>query len=162
MDASSNSGKETVMTKYVLGLLLALVFSASASAQMYKWVDKDGKVQYGDCPPADCKAVPIQAAPAPSPEETQRARQQTEQLIQDQKARDEVRQAEQLRDQRQAEAAWAETQRKCKVFRGRLFVLKQPGVVTLTDDQGNVMRPTDEQRDKMIQELEAFIQKNCR
>lgn len=148
------------MTKRALAL--ALFFSLSASAQMYKWVDKDGKVQYGDCPPADCKAVPILPAPAPSAEETQRARQQTEQLIQEQKAREEVRQAEQLRDQRTAEAAWAETQRKCKVFQARLFLLKQPGVITITDDQGKLLRPTDEQREKMIQELEAFIQKNCR
>ncbi len=73
-----------------------------------------------------------------------------------------MRQAERLRDQRQAEAARVETQKKCKVFRSRLFVLKQPGGVTLTGDQGNVMRPTDEQRDTMIQEPEAFIQKNGR
>lgn len=150
------------MNKHFLGLLLVLVFSASVSAQMYKWVDKDGKVQYGDCPPADCKAVPLQAAPAPSAEETQRARQATEQLIQEQKARDEARQAELLRDQRKAEAARAETQRKCKIFKSRLFLLKQPGVITLTDDRGNIMRPSDEQRDQMIQELEAFIQENCR
>jgi len=33
-------------------LLLALLFAATAYAQTYRWVDKDGKVHYGDRPPA--------------------------------------------------------------------------------------------------------------
>jgi hypothetical protein len=38
--------------------LLALAFSATASAQMYKWVDKDGRVSYSDTPPpTDAKDV---------------------------------------------------------------------------------------------------------
>jgi len=31
--------------------LVALLFAAAASAQMYRWVDKDGKVHYTDTPP---------------------------------------------------------------------------------------------------------------
>lgn len=33
-------------------LLLALLFATTAYAQTYRWVDKDGKVHYGDRPPA--------------------------------------------------------------------------------------------------------------
>jgi hypothetical protein len=43
-----------------LGLLAALLLAASASAQqsptLYRWVDKDGRVHYGDAPAADAKA----------------------------------------------------------------------------------------------------------
>ena len=31
--------------------LVALLFAAAASAQLYRWVDKDGKVHYTDTPP---------------------------------------------------------------------------------------------------------------
>jgi hypothetical protein len=49
----------------LLILVLALAFAASASAQLYRWVDKDGKVRYTDTPPpAGVKARAIGATPA--------------------------------------------------------------------------------------------------
>ena len=37
-----------------LALCVALAFAAGAQAQtVYKWVDKDGKVHFGDAPPSD-------------------------------------------------------------------------------------------------------------
>jgi hypothetical protein len=54
--------------------LLVLLAAGSASAQMYRWVDQDGKVRYGDTPPPGVKASPIKApppaasAPAPAPD----------------------------------------------------------------------------------------------
>ena len=50
-------------------LAAALALSFAAAAQQYKWVDKDGRVQYGDSPPAGVRATPLrapagQAAPA--------------------------------------------------------------------------------------------------
>ena len=52
--------------------LAMLLAASSASAQMYKWIDKDGKVRYGDAPPPGAKASSVKApasgaAPAPSP-----------------------------------------------------------------------------------------------
>lgn len=56
----------------VLGAVFALA-SGLAQAQTYRWVDKDGKVRYGDYPPTGIKGTPLKgpasgAAPsAPSP-----------------------------------------------------------------------------------------------
>ena len=47
-----------------LALAIGLMFAAAAAAQQYKWVDKDGKVRYGDIPPPGVKATPLRA---PSP-----------------------------------------------------------------------------------------------
>jgi hypothetical protein len=44
---------------------VALAFSAAAGAQQYKWVDKNGKTQYGDFPPPGVKAVSLKAPSAP-------------------------------------------------------------------------------------------------
>ena len=44
-------------------LLACLVFAGSALAQQYKWVDKNGKVQYGDAPPPGVKATTLKPPP---------------------------------------------------------------------------------------------------
>jgi len=91
-------------------MIAALAFSAAASAQMYKWVEKDGKVRYGDTPPAGVDATPMKApsagaAPAApegkkdtplSPEAAFRKRQQ-ERQEQEQKAAKEREFGEQKR-----------------------------------------------------------------
>ena len=48
-------------------LLSALMFAGTVCAQS-KWVDKDGRVTYGDAPPAGAIAAPMRARPAPLPQ----------------------------------------------------------------------------------------------
>jgi uncharacterized protein DUF4124 len=50
----------------LLLLIFSLAFAASAFAQPYKWVDQNGKVQYGDAPPPGVKATPLRPQPAPA------------------------------------------------------------------------------------------------
>lgn len=54
--------------RFVLATLL-LALAASAAGQVYTWKDKDGKVHYGDRPPADAKTeeVKIRSYDTPSP-----------------------------------------------------------------------------------------------
>jgi len=47
-------------------LFVALALAAPAIAQQYKWVDKDGKVRYGDLPPAGVKATPLKGPARPA------------------------------------------------------------------------------------------------
>jgi hypothetical protein len=52
----------------ILILCVTLAFAAAASAQMYRWVDKDGRVHYpATPPPAGTKARTLQAPSTPSP-----------------------------------------------------------------------------------------------
>ncbi len=48
----------------VVGLMLA--FAVGASAQLYRWVDKDGRVRYGDTPPPGVKATTLRPPPGGS------------------------------------------------------------------------------------------------
>jgi Domain of unknown function (DUF4124) len=41
--------------------MLMLFAAGSAGAQMYKWVDENGKVRYGDTPPPGVKISPVKA-----------------------------------------------------------------------------------------------------
>jgi hypothetical protein len=61
----------SVGAKRICLAMLLLFVAGSAGAQMYKWVDKDGKVRYGDTPPPGATASSVRApqsggaAPAP-------------------------------------------------------------------------------------------------
>ncbi|MGH8765190.1 MAG: DUF4124 domain-containing protein [Burkholderiales bacterium] len=53
------------------GFFLVLAFAAGlACAQQYRWIDKDGRPQYGDAPPPGAKDLRKSAAPAPKPAES--------------------------------------------------------------------------------------------
>jgi hypothetical protein len=57
--------------RHALVLLAATLLAFGAQAQSYKWVDKDGKVRYGDTPPPGVKATamgaPASGASSPPP-----------------------------------------------------------------------------------------------
>jgi hypothetical protein len=63
-------------------LLFGLVIAPTAVADIYKWVDSDGNVHYGDCPPADCEPEKMQLAPAPSQQEIEEAQRRLDRLRQ--------------------------------------------------------------------------------
>jgi hypothetical protein len=49
-----------------LGFAAALALSFATVAQQFKWVDKDGRVQYGDSPPPGVKATPLRPPTGPA------------------------------------------------------------------------------------------------
>ncbi|MFT5675718.1 MAG: hypothetical protein ACI808_001650 [Paraglaciecola sp.] len=149
------------MAKIILVLFLSIAFAEASFAEVYKWVDKEGNVHYGDCPPADCKPEKIETVPAPSEEDVRRSKENVDRLIKDQKQRYEARKIKREITQKQAEQRKAELKQWCKTLRSELFLLKQPGIITITDGEGNLIRPTDEERERMIDKKETFIRQNC-
>ena len=57
-----------ISTCYFSAVLAAVLAMACglAQAQAYRWVDKDGKVRYGDFPPPGVKATPMKVPPGPA------------------------------------------------------------------------------------------------
>lgn len=55
--------------RFWIGLAAWIALAGAAHAQLYKWVDKDGRVQYGDYPPPGVKATALKprAGAAPQP-----------------------------------------------------------------------------------------------
>jgi hypothetical protein len=49
----------------ILIAVLALVAAAPAPADVYKWVDREGKVHYGDTPPPNSAAKPVDVRKEP-------------------------------------------------------------------------------------------------
>lgn len=60
------------MNRFALLVVIA-GFAAGASAQQFRWIDKDGRVQYGDTPPPGVSAKRLRPPPpgsAPSPSQS--------------------------------------------------------------------------------------------
>lgn len=56
--------------KKIALLIVVAGFAAAAHAQQFRWVDKDGRVQYGDTPPPGAKVTRLRPPPpgsAPAP-----------------------------------------------------------------------------------------------
>ena len=125
------------MNKALL-LIVTLVFSTAAAAQQYKWVDKDGKVRYGDVPPPGANATrlkppPPGAAPAPqaaqkegakplTPEAAFRKRQEDSQKASDKQA--------------QADQEKSLNQENCSRARETLSALESGQRISRTDAKG--------------------------
>jgi hypothetical protein len=147
--------------KLLAMLAMAVIFASTVYAQIYKWVDKEGKVHYGDCPPVDCEPEQIDVLPNPDEEDVKSAIKRNQQLIQEQDARYQKRKVEKELAQEKARARQLAISKRCKISRNRLVLLKQRGVITIVDFDGNLHQPSDEQREQMIKGIEAFIEENC-
>lgn len=128
--------------------LAVLALALPAWAELYKWVDANGKVHYSDQPPPPEIKQPktIQAprtpqrAPAPAPEGQSEApaantpKTAAEQEMEFRKRRVEAAEAEAKRQQ-EAQAA-AEKQRNCDQARNRVALLQTGGRITRAGPNG--------------------------
>ena len=144
----------------ILCVLLALAFGAASADQVYKWVDKDGRVHFSQTPPPGA-ATGVRSmqvnAPPPDPTGQQNA-QNLQQEISDknQKAEDAQKQADQEAQKK------AQQQKACDGLRERMQVLQSSGRAATVDAKGNMSYISDEDRAKQIQDLQKQIDSQCK
>jgi hypothetical protein len=148
-------------------LIVALCLATSATAQTFRWVDKDGRVQYSDRPPAGAKAEPVQqrmsavtgtgtpaaganaSAPRSIAEQEQAFRKR-------QQAREEA-------DAKQAKSEAVAKQRAdtCASARGRLAGLEAGGRQARFNEKGERVFLDDSQIEQERAKLRTDINTNC-
>jgi hypothetical protein len=74
-----------VMVRIIFALLFGMSATVAAHAEIFKWVDKQGNVHFGDCPPADCHPQEVTVDPGPSQQTIEEARHRAEQPRTDEK-----------------------------------------------------------------------------
>jgi type IV secretory pathway VirB10-like protein len=137
-----------------LATLVLLLAALPASAVLYKWVDKDGKVHYSDQPPPETaresgvvNAPPPSARPpAPSgdtesPAPRAAPKSAAEQEMEFRKRRLEAAEADAKRQQ-EAQAA-EEKQRNCTLAKNRLAALETGGRITKYGPNGETVYLSD-------------------
>lgn len=144
--------------KWLIGLML-LGIAGATQAGIYRWVDENGTVHYGERAPADTRAreVPIEKAPPADPLAAERQRRMNRFV--------EIRERERAaRDQTEAEAKRQAEKRayNCRIARDRLQRLRQAGLVYDIDENGKRVYRDDAGREQAIAQAEEKVRYWCR
>ena len=139
---------------------LALVFAMAVQADAYKWIDDDGDVIYSQTPPVD-KPYEKMGTPPPPSMNPEAAKKQVESLIEAQKATDKAREEEQQKQQQEQLAAEALAE-SCRVAKYNLQQYQNNPGRRMMDAQGNVTRPTEEERQQKISTLQQQVNQFCK
>lgn len=137
---------------------------SAAQDEVYRWVDENGVVHFGDKAPqqqeAEVISIPESSGVSPQrssrPEPGNPADNQEPQPSPAQQARDARAEA---RQERQAEAKV--TAANCKMARELISKLEPTPRVIVTHEDGTVTRMDDDERLAKIAEAKAFVAENC-
>ncbi|AFJ03589.1 Periplasmic protein TonB, links inner and outer membranes [Methylophaga frappieri] len=130
-----------------------------AQAEIYKWTDENGQINYSQQPPPDRPAEQIQAPPPP-PVEPDKAQQEIDNLIESQQ-----KAAQQEAEQREAEQATAREQQlrdeNCQIARENLLAYQNNPGRRFINEAGEVTRPTEEERQQRIANYQDQVDTYC-
>lgn len=149
-------------TALVATILLALL-SLTVGAQVYRWVDKDGKVQYSDQPPppgagkSDALRINSASPSASSAKAADKAadkgkpadKGKTTDAEKAKSAADEARVAKQVEE-------------NCRDARAQVRTLQDGGRISTTNEQGERVFMNEDQMAAEIARLQKLIAENCK
>jgi Domain of unknown function (DUF4124) len=158
--------KEPSMIRFA-ALFLAFAFAAVAQAQQFKWVDKDGKVRYGDTPPPGVKATPMKAPAGPTPPAPAAASGKDAKkgppLTPDEafrKRQEEQKKAAEKSSKAEKEAA--DLKQNCEQARETLRNLESGQRIARTDDKGERYFVDDNQRAAELARAQQSVSQWCK
>ena len=142
-------------------ILVVITATSSAAGKhgIYKWVDDSGAVHYSQTPPPDAQAQEMKPAPGPADDPAAISGKLQKQVD---------AMEERLSEQREGAAdaqQWAEIQKirrdNCATAKANLAKLQQGGNRAYRTPDGEVVRLTEEERQRRINETNRQIQENC-
>ena len=148
------------MSKALIVLLFFLFAPNTALAEMYKWVDENGNVHYGDTPPSKNQSEKMKPAPAADEKEAQRLKQRTTKILQRQHQVDAAR-SKNKQASKKAESKKVSIEKRCKHAKAELVFYKKRGRHSVLDLEGNLTKVKPAERKQKIIKLESFIGENC-
>jgi hypothetical protein len=140
-------------------LVFATASPAADTQDIFKWTDDQGEVHYTQFPPPGRKAEKLREAPPPaqSPEIQQNDLQKQVDTMEQQNE-------EQLQGAKDAKQ-WADIQKirrsNCETAHKNLVNLQRGGNVRYMGPNGEVIRLTEEERQKRLDETNKQIEENC-
>ena len=146
-----------------------LLWSVTAAAGVYKWVDDQGRVHYGDRPHGQqAEQVDVKPAPASAPSSTpgpgeqatsDEDRQNKQQRLLDAYATERARKKAELEKKKSDRA---EKKRKCTVAKDNLKRMKQAGRMFAYDKEGKRQYYSDDERSASLTQYQKQISKHCK
>jgi Domain of unknown function (DUF4124) len=142
--------------------MLGVAFGAVA--QQYKWVDKDGKVQYGDTPPPGVKPTPLKPPPGPSQAPPAAAKKDAEKALSPEAAfRKRQQEAKDNDDKAAKERADAESKRtNCEAAQATLRQMQSGQRMSTMNAAGERVFIDDEQRARETERAQKSVTEWCK
>lgn len=145
------------LPRLLAALVCAIAVLPVFAEEIYRWVDAEGRVHYGDIPPDNAERVELAPAPAGDPQLQQR-RERGERLL-DIMEEDRLR-----RDEEQRAGAQADADRRSKCERARQRSTRAAAanyIYQSTSDPDDPRILNEEERQKFEQQLQAEIRRYC-
>jgi uncharacterized FlaG/YvyC family protein len=139
----------------------ACVPFTTAAAEIYRWVDRDGKPHYGDGaakrPGEKAEQLTIQPTHSAIDPEAEKARQQLRELdqVRQQQQQTQAEQAAQSQQQRE------QLQQRCKALQDEIRTEHEVAVLFRYDDSGNRVLWTSDERIAYREQLQDAQQQHC-
>jgi hypothetical protein len=152
------------MRGFVFGWVVAAsVGCATAVAEeVYKWVDKDGTVHYGEYAPGNRNVQTIETPDAPPPSDSaatpsERSEQQKKMI--EQMSEDRIKKRE---DKDKAAKAEQEAKRLCNEWKTRAATLRDGGRIYRVNPDGERYFMSDAERQKELANAEGQVKRYCK
>ena len=144
----------------ILAAVLALTLVGTpALAEVYKWVDAEGNVHYGDRPPSsgqEPQSLSLPSAPDRDSDHGERSLKQRRLL-----EAFEAERADQERVETEAAEAKRERAHDCEQARRTLANFERANIVYTTDENGARVYMSDEERRGAAANAKEWIRKHC-
>lgn len=140
---------------YLTLLLCHWLLADNASAEVYKWTDKDGKVHYGDKKTTKAAEDITASVSKPNIDTSSEEHQKLEAIFRKENAADRAYKAEQA----MPKPAQVDHARRCEEAKKRLRVLE--GRVEFIDENGKPIRTTEQERERRAGEMRKIIAEHC-
>lgn len=153
------SGGWRQLLALALGIASMAVPQTGLAAGVYRWLDEDGKVHYGDKPPSKEESTPVEikSAPAPRPEDSER-RVKTRRLL-------DALESEREREKHEAAQATAEKahqQSNCQSARRQLRLYQRANSIFRQGPEGERIYLSDEERGQALARARALKREWCK
>ena len=137
----------------------AMLAAPSVAADLYKWIDADGKVHYSDQPPPPSARSQARVPDALPPSDPDAARHLAEKQAQMRKAAE--AEAEQNRKSADEATAAKRKQSYCAEARGRLQALRDGMLISRYNERGEQVYLDDSARQQAQRDAEKAVADNC-
>lgn len=135
--------------RYLILISFTLLFMLPASAQVYRWVDEQGKVHYGDMPPPEenAQALTIDSGERVSADG-------------DDDADDSDGDNDAAADEK-TPAAQSLAEKRCELAKLTLDRYRSAETLVKTDEEGNKQTLNEEETARAIKQAEATVAARC-
>ena len=147
------------MDKLMTASVLFFLLNSIAQAEIYKWVDEDGKVHFSDRPAENSNQINLQTDSSKKSSSSSESREERRQRILQSLQEDRLAK-QKLKDEEKKKQA--KLSRQCNYARDALKNYQRSSRLYNLDENGNRVYMSDKSKEQTIKNLQANINKHCR